>query len=109
MFKNNFKNESAGLNLSKILFKISLVSLILSVFAQVYFTNNVAIRSGELTDLKTKRETLKKEIAALEYEDSLLSSLSYLEQKSSEMGFVKMTENVLAIKSSSTAAAVSIR
>lgn len=91
------------IDFAKLTFKFSAALLFTSIFAQVYISNSVAIKSEDLVELQKQKKEIEKQISKLEYEDSQLSSLSYLETKAKELGFVKFTENVLAIKDPSTA------
>lgn len=93
----------------KLSFKVSIAALLISVFAQMIFTNKLAVKSGELVELEKRKDVLEKEISALEFEDSRVSSLSYLENAASAAGFVKMNDNILAIKDPTTAAVLNKR
>jgi cell division protein FtsB len=87
----------------KLSFKLSALSLFISLFAQIYISNSVAIKSDELMRYQEQKNELERKISKLEYEDSQLSSLAYLETRAKELGFVKFSDNVLAIKDPSTA------
>lgn len=92
------------LNIFKIVFRFSGVLLVVSVLLQMFITNNLAVRGAELVELDNKKSQLEKEISKLEFEDSSLSSLAYVEGKAKLLGFIKLSDNVLAIKTPSTAA-----
>jgi cell division protein FtsB len=91
-------------NIFKVIFKLSAVALVLSIFLQMYVTNKLAVKGAELVELDNRKVQLEKEIAKFEFEDSSLSSLAYIENKAKETGFVKLTDDILAIKVPATAA-----
>ncbi len=90
-------------NWSCVMFKVSAAAFLISLFSQMYLTNKLAIRSSELSELSSRKEQLEKEIAALNYENSLVSSLSYIESKALSDGFVEQIDSVLVIRDASTA------
>ena len=92
------------LNIFKIAFRFSGVLLVISVLLQMFITNKLAAKGAELVELDNKKSQLEKEISKLEFEDSSLSSLAYVEGKAKLLGFIKLSDNILAIKAPSTAA-----
>lgn len=91
------------LNVFKIAFRFSGVLLVVSIFLQMFITNKLAVKGAELAELDARKSQLEKEISKLEFEDSSLSSLAYVETAANALGFVKLTSNILAIKAPSTA------
>jgi hypothetical protein len=96
-------------NISRSMFKLSVILFVFSIFFQVFFTNNLAIKSKDLNDLSLQKDVLHKEIARLEFEDSKASSLALIEQKAYESGFVKLEKNVLAIKPAPSVSAAAVK
>lgn len=101
--------KTKKIDIYKLLFRISFASLLVSLFSQMYITNKLAVRSSELVELNNRKEQLEKELASLEYENSVLSSLSNIETKALSAGFIKQTDSVLAIKDPSTAVLLQAR
>lgn len=89
---------------SKLIFRISLVVVVLSVLFRVGVSCTVAVKGCELVTLSEYKMSLEQEIARLEFEDMRLSSLVFLEQRASELGFVQMSDSLLVLKPSSIAA-----
>lgn len=82
---------------------ISFVCMIVSIFGQVILTNQLAVKGIQLSHLEAKKTQIEKEIAVIEYEDSTLSSMKLVESKAKELGFVKYTEALLAVKAPTSA------
>ena len=82
-------------------YKLSLVALVVSVLVRIYFSNSLVSDNRHLNDLFTKRDELKKEISRLTYVENNLSALDVLEQRSTSLGFVKMTNSLLSLEVSS--------
>ena len=81
----------------KIVLHLSFGYLLLSFFAQLYFSNRLAIKGLELARLNIEKMTLDKEVSALEYEKSQLASISAVEERSKSLGFVAMTSPLQVI------------
>jgi hypothetical protein len=107
-FRKTLFEKIRTINFGKTFFKLSFIALILSIFAQMYFTNNLAAKGGELSDLHSRKETLTKELAVLEFEDSQLSALSYIEERAEVLGFVELTGTVMAIRVTPPTSAVAL-
>jgi cell division protein FtsL len=85
------------LRLYKSLTLLSLFVLIVSIIFRIYTSNQVAVKNEDLKDYYTRRDQLEKELSRLEYVDSTLSSLTGIETKAKEMGFVELNETLLTI------------
>jgi cell division protein FtsB len=103
---NNLKQKTKDGTIVKLIFKLSVLALVLSIFSQMYVSSKLAVKSGELAYLSARQDELRKEIALMELEDTALSSLAYLEEQARLLGFVEMQENVLAIKPTPSVSAV---
>jgi|GEM_PF-4062427 len=87
--------------------KINIVAFgifLVSLFAQMYISNATALRGKDFQQLHEQKSQLERELAKLEYEDSLLSSLENIEGRARQLGFVDMTEPLLSVSSPSLAA-----
>lgn len=98
------KGLKSKTNIYKVVFIGAVFLFIATLSFQVYISNSTALKGKDFRELYDKKEALNKEIAYLEYEDSQLSSLSYIEQKAGELGFQEMTEPLLPIKPPALAA-----
>lgn len=94
---NKFRLKKTEKNLFKILFKVSLVVFCVCLGLQFYFSNKYAVKNDSLQAAIEEQAVLKKELAHLKYEDSLLSSLEYVESEAEELGFVGMEQNLLTV------------
>ncbi len=92
-FKSRISSES---KYPKV-FVFSLGFFILSLTLQVIFSNFIAVKSSQLTEQYAKKTALEKEIAAMEYQDSVLSSLSNVEERALALGFSTFNQNVIAL------------
>jgi len=101
--KNKMKLNIKSQNPYKIILSLSFATLILSLFAQMYLTNKLAVKGSELTDLENQKQELQRSISKLEFDNSVLSSLSNVETRAVALGFVKQSNGILAIKDPSTA------
>ncbi len=91
----------------KILFISTFIIFIVTLGAQVYLTNALALKSKELKELSGKKIDLQKDIAKLKYENSALSSLAYIEEQARTNGFVDMKEPINTTKPASVAVVLS--
>lgn len=77
--------------------KISFGVFCLTFMVQFYICNRFAVKNDALKKSLKKSVALKKEIAQLEYENSLLSSLDSLESRAEKLGFVSMEGDLLTV------------
>ena len=78
-------------------FKLTFCIMILSILAQIVVTNKLSLRGNELVNLETSKQQLQKDISRLEFDESKLSSLSYLDSEAKKLGFVTMTDTVYTV------------
>ena len=78
-------------------FIISVVIFTLSLGMKIYMCGSLAVRNSDLEQAFLQRKQLGEEISKLSYIDSTLSAISAVEAKAKQLGFVEMTERVLAI------------
>ena len=95
-------------NIYNLLLKTSFLVFIFSIFGQMFFANKLAVKSSELAELNERKLVLEKEVAKLEFENSVLSSLNNVETRAKQLGFVYISGSVIAIKPAPTVSAVNI-
>ncbi|MFC1756072.1 hypothetical protein ACFLZK_01650 [Patescibacteria group bacterium] len=76
---------------------LTLVIFITSLLTQMYISNATALKSKDFRYLHEQKAQLEREMALLQYEDSRLSSLEYVEVRAVELGFKEMTESLNTI------------
>lgn len=74
-----------------------MVIFISSLIIQMYISNATALKGKHFKHLHDEKAKLEKEMALLQYEDSRLSSLEYVEIRAVELGFQEMTEPLQTI------------
>lgn len=84
-------------NIIRFGFISSIVLFTLSLGAKIYLCGNLAVRNSDLEQAFLQRNKLEEEISRLSYIDSTLSAISSVEKQAMQIGFVEMTERVLAI------------
>lgn len=83
--------------LFKIIFFISIFSFISSIGCKLYLCNSLAVKNGEFERAFILKNNIDKEIEKLSYDNSTLSSISYIEDRAKEMGFIEMNNRLLSI------------
>jgi len=68
-----------------------------SLLLQLFVSNKTALKSVEIANLLEEKVKLEKQISALVLEDSELSSLTYIEDRAREAGFVNMSHVISVI------------
>lgn len=101
--ESNMLKVFKNLAVCKALFVTSVCLFILSLSFQISFSNKLALKSKELKALLLSRTELEKEVSRLEFENSKLSSLSYVEDRAKQKGYVAMSEPLNSIKPVSVA------
>jgi hypothetical protein len=89
--------EKKKIKLYKILFSLSIALFISSAGLKFYLCNIVTVKNGEFDQASIKKAELKKELEALRVEQSSLSSMENIEERSRELGFVEMEERLLSV------------
>ncbi|MBP7927655.1 hypothetical protein KAZ57_00730 [Patescibacteria group bacterium] len=89
---------------SKNLCVLSFVSMLASLMFQMFVSNSTVTKTDDFKSLYNQKETIKKEIAYLEYESSELTSISSVEKRAIALGFTKMTAPIAMIKTPPLAA-----
>ncbi len=82
--------------------------LVTSTVARIYFYNDLAVKNRDLRGIFERQAALQEEIALLRYEDSMLSSMEYVEAEAMKLGFVPMQERLISFDISSSGQVASL-
>jgi cell division protein FtsL len=85
---------------------LSVCLFLVTFVAQVFVSNKLAVEGKGMVALYEKRLTLEKEISEMQLEQSSHASLSYIEEKSKELGFEKNSNYVSIISPVSSTAVI---
>ena len=91
-----------------VVFAVCCGLLATSTAARIYFYNDLAVKSRELKGIFDRQATLEEEIALLRYEDSMLSSIEYVEAEAAKLGFVPLQERLISLDISSSGQVASL-
>ncbi len=81
----------------------SFVCFITSMMFQMKVSNVAALKGKDFQDLYAEKEELEKAVAYLEFQESNLTSIEYIEEKAITLGFVEMVEPLASIPAPSLA------
>lgn len=81
----------------KTVFLLSLFIFVSCVGVKFYLCNSITVKNGELEEAFNKKSLLGESIERLVIEDANLSSISYVESRAREIGFVEMTDRLAKI------------
>lgn len=84
--------------LCSLFFYLSCFIFVLSITGRVYFFNDLAVKNRDLKNSYDRQVALEEEISRLKYEDSRVSSASFIEQKALKMGFMPMNKPLVSIE-----------
>jgi hypothetical protein len=98
--KINVKKE----NICSFASKLSFVLFVVSILTQVFITNKYAVKGSEMVFLQEQKDSIEAHISSLELEASQLASLSLLESRADELGFIKYDAPLTVISSAKLAA-----
>lgn len=90
----------------KFVFFASIFIFIISLVAQLYVTNQLAVQGKEMVMLQERKAELAKEISEMELEQSKYASLKYIEIEADKLGFVGNKDYVSTISPVTSAAAL---
>ncbi len=94
------------MNMYKFLFTFTLCMFFISLFGRICLSNFLASENKQLSSYYAQKYQLEKDISKLSYIDASLSSLSNVEKKAQELGFVKMSEPLMTLDQKSTDSSV---
>ncbi len=89
--------SQSDLRTYKIIAKASCLFFVACFLGQFIMGNRYAVKNEVLQESLEKKMRLEREIALLEHRNSLISSLSAVEERALEMGFVSMEASVMRI------------
>ncbi|OGC38744.1 hypothetical protein A3K42_01760 [candidate division WWE3 bacterium RBG_13_37_7] len=76
---------------------LSAVMLLVSITFRVYSANCLVVDNKKLIELYAKKDSIEREMLRLSYKNAELSSLSTIEKKASELGFIPLTSSLLSV------------
>jgi len=94
VFMNDYKTKNYYKYFCVLCFSLFIGCLVF----QMHVSNSTALKGKDFQELFSIKETLQKEIAYLKFEESTLSSLTYVEQQAYEKGFIEMQDSLLSIQ-----------
>lgn len=84
-------------NIHKTMLITALGTFVVCSGVKLYFSSQIAIKSIEVSDLFERKASLEEEIAGLEYKKAEVSSMKLVESKAKKLGFIEMSENIIAV------------
>jgi cell division protein FtsB len=93
---SRIKNTNIDTALNAV-FRCSCLLLVLGIASKLALTSNLTVKNEELTFLQQEKVELEKQLSGLTYQACELSSLKYVEERASKLGFVPMTERILSL------------
>lgn len=86
---------------AKKLFKLTFILSVFIFFASIgvkfYLCNSVTVSNDQLEQALVKRSNIQEDMEILNVQRASLSSISYLEKRAKELGFVEMENNVISL------------
>ncbi len=89
-------------------FVVCCLLLVTSTIARIYFYNDLAVKNRDLKGIFDRQTLLEDEITLLRYEDSMLSSIEYVEAEAAKLGFVPLQERLISLDISSSGQVASL-
>lgn len=90
-------------NILKFAFIFSVVAFVSSVGCKFYLCNSVTVKNGEFEQISLRKKDIEEDINRLRALNSSLSSISYIEKRSSELGFIEMDDRLISLDLDSSA------
>ncbi len=81
----------------KKVFFLSMVAFVSCVGLKFYLCNSITVKNSELDEAFKKKAQIEENIERLNTEDAKLSSLTFVEKRARELGFVEMTDRLARI------------
>ena len=83
--------------LFKTLFVLSIVFFVSTLGYKFYLCSSITIKNEELEQAFSMKKDIEEDISRLKAVNSSLSSISYIEKRSSELGFIKMDARLISL------------
>jgi len=83
--------------LFKIFFVLSIVFFVSALVYKFYQCSCITIKNEELEQAFLTKKDIEEDISRLKAVNSSLSSISYIEKRSNELGFVKMDARLISL------------
>lgn len=84
-------------NIFKFAFIFSVIAFVSSVGCKFYLCNSVTVKNGEFEQAFLRKKDIEEDIIRLRAVNSSLSSISYIEEKSAELGFIEMDDRLISL------------
>ena len=81
----------------KTLFVLSIVFFVSTLVYKFYQCSSVTIKNEELEQAFSIKKDIEEDISRLKAVNLSLSSISYIEKKSAELGFIKMDARLISL------------
>ena len=86
--------------ITKRILNISIFGFCFSLILQIIISNTLAVRGNQFMLLSDEKADLVKQVSELRLKDSALSSLSNIEAKAKQLGFVSYTGYLATVNTS---------
>jgi Tfp pilus assembly protein PilO len=83
--------------LFKTLFVLSIVFFVSTLGYKFYLCSSITVKNEELEQAFSMKKDIEEDISRLKAVNSSLSSISYIEKRSSELGFIKMDARLISL------------
>lgn len=81
----------------KFTFILSVFIFFASIGLKFYLCNSVTVSNNQLEQALVKRADIQEDMEILDVQRASLSSISYLEKRAKEIGFIEMGSNVISL------------
>ena len=81
----------------KVTFILSIFIFFSSIGLKFYLCNSVTVSNDQLEQALVKRADIQEDMEILDVQRASLSSISYLENRDKELGFIEMESNVISL------------
>ena len=86
----------------KTFFVLSIVFFVSTLVYKFYQCSSIAVKNEELKHAFSVKKDIEEDISRLKAISSSLSSISYIEKRAAELGFVKMDARLISLDLDST-------
>ncbi|MBW6441296.1 hypothetical protein K0B04_00080 [Patescibacteria group bacterium] len=81
----------------KIIFTLSVIFFVSSVGMKFYLCNSMTIKNSELEEAFVRKAEVEEDLERLKVQNSDISSITSLEERSKELGFTPMSDRLMSI------------
>lgn len=91
------EKQRKQIKLFKLIFVLSAFAFFGSLGFKIYVSNDLAVKNQDLRSVYDKQAALEEEISMLQYRDSQVSSIKYVEERALQMGYVPMKDDLISL------------